>query len=64
MRINSAHHTCVATYAMDAGVTFTIPWIRALPDLVARGSLSTELGEVNINLYAWVTSTSELRGEF
>lgn len=37
---------------MDAGVTFVIPWILAFPDLVARGSLSTELGEVKINLNA------------
>lgn len=61
MRKGSEYRTCVATYAMDAGVTFTMPWIRALPDLVARGSLSTELGEVNMNRYAWVMSTGELR---
>jgi hypothetical protein len=45
-------HTWVATYASDGMVTFFIPWIRAFPDLVARGSLSTELGDVNICLNA------------
>ena len=44
--------TWVAMYAIDAGVTKVIPWIRALPDRVALGILSTELGEVNMYLYA------------
>jgi len=43
--------TCVAMYAIEAGVTRVIPWIRALPDRVALGSFSTELGEVNMCLY-------------
>src|SRR5258705_760191 len=38
---------------MEAGVTCVIPWMRALPDLVALGSFSTELGDVNTCLYAW-----------
>lgn len=29
-----------------------MPWIRAFPERVAFGSFSTELGEVNICLYA------------
>jgi hypothetical protein len=33
-------------YAMEAMVTQFMPWRRALPDRVALGSLSTELGEV------------------
>jgi len=45
--------TCVATYAMDAAVVRVIPWIRAFPERVALGSLSTELGEVNICLNAY-----------
>lgn len=40
-------HTCVAMYAIDGAVTWVIPWIRALPDLVALLMLSTELGDVN-----------------
>jgi hypothetical protein len=40
-------HTWVAIYAIDAGVTRVIPWIRALPDRVALVSFSTELGDVN-----------------
>ena len=39
---------------MEAGVTLVMPWMRALPDLVALASFSTELGEVNTCLYAWV----------
>jgi hypothetical protein len=34
-------------------VTHVMPWIRALPDLVAFTSFSTELGEVKICLKAW-----------
>lgn len=45
-------HTCVATYAREAVVTRVIPCIRALPDLVAFVSFSTELGEVKMCLYA------------
>jgi hypothetical protein len=37
---------------MEAFVTRVIPWIRALPDLVAFASFSTELGEVKMNLKA------------
>ena len=39
-------------YAIDADVMEVIPWIRALPDRVALVALSTELGEVNMCLYA------------
>jgi len=39
-------------YVIDADVTEVIPWIRALPDRVALVALSTELGEVNMCLYA------------
>ena len=46
--------TWVATYAIEAAVTLVMPWIRALPDRVALGSLSTELGEVDICLYACI----------
>ena len=42
--------TWVATYAIDPAVTWVIPWIRALPDLVAFGSFSTELGDVKMCL--------------
>ena len=35
---------------MDAHVTRVIPCIWALPDLVAFTALSTELGDVKINL--------------
>ena len=38
--------TCVAIYAMEAGVTLVIPCRRALPDRVAFGAFSTELGDV------------------
>lgn len=31
-----------------------MPWIRALPERVAFGSLSTELGEVKMCLYAFI----------
>ena len=37
-------------YAIEADVTWVIPWMHALPDLVALGSLSTELGDVNMCL--------------
>jgi hypothetical protein len=37
---------------MEAGVTWVIPWIRALPDRVALAALSTELGDVKTCLYA------------
>ena len=37
---------------MDANVTLVIPWMRTFPDRVALEILSTELGEVNTNLYA------------
>lgn len=43
-------HTWVATYANEAMVTDVMPWIRAFPERVALGSLSTELGEVKICL--------------
>jgi hypothetical protein len=46
--------TWVAIYAIEGGVTLVIPWMRALPDRVALGSLSTELGEVNTCLYACI----------
>lgn len=49
------HHgalTWVAMYAIDAGVTEVMPWIRALPDRVALATLSTELGDVKTCLYA------------
>jgi len=39
-------------YAIDARVVRVIPWMRALPERVALGSLSTELGEVKIHLKA------------
>jgi hypothetical protein len=34
-------------YAIEAGVTLVMPWIRAFPDRVALFSFSTELGDVN-----------------
>ena len=37
-------------YAIEAGVTRVIPWIRAFPDRVAFGSFSTELGDVKTYL--------------
>jgi hypothetical protein len=37
---------------MEGRVTCVIPWMRAFPDRVALGSLLTELGDVNICLYA------------
>ena len=37
---------------MDASVTLVIPWRHAFPDLVAFKTLSMELGEVNMYLYA------------
>ena len=40
-------YTWVAMYTMDGEVTWVIPWILALPDLVAFITLSTELGDVN-----------------
>jgi hypothetical protein len=49
--------TCVATYAIEAVVTDFMPWIRALPDRVAFGSFSTELGDVKICLNACQWST-------
>ena len=39
-------------YAIAPGVVRVIPWIRALPERVALGSLSTELGDVKIYLKA------------
>jgi hypothetical protein len=39
-------------YAIEAAVTRVIPCMRAFPDRVAFGSLSTELGEVKTNLKA------------
>lgn len=42
--------TWVATYEIDARVTCVMPCIRALPDLVAFTTLSTELGDVKMNL--------------
>lgn len=44
--------TCVAMYAREAVVTRVIPCSRALPDLVAFTSFSTELGEVKMCLNA------------
>jgi len=38
---------------MEAVVTRVMPWMRAFPDRVAFASFSTELGEVNICLYAY-----------
>jgi hypothetical protein len=38
-------------YAIEALVTFVIPWMRAFPDRVAFGSFS--LGDVKMCLYAW-----------
>jgi hypothetical protein len=46
-------HTWVAIYAIDALVVHFIPWMRAFPERVALGSLSTELGELKICLKAW-----------
>jgi len=39
-------------YAIDANVTEVIPWIQALLSHVALVALSTEVGEVNMCLYA------------
>ena len=39
--------------AMDAGVMHVIPWMWALPEWVALGSLLTELGEVKTCLNVW-----------
>ena len=44
---------------MDASVTRVMPWIRALPDLVALFSFSTELGEVNICLKPCMQQVNE-----
>lgn len=41
------------TYANDGIVTDVMPCIRAFPDRVAFGSLSTELGDVKICLNAF-----------
>lgn len=49
---SNIRRTWVATYAKEAVVTRVIPCMRALPDLVALTSFSTELGEVNICLNA------------
>lgn len=43
-------NTWVATYASDGMVTDVMPCIRAFPERVAFGSLSTELGEVKMCL--------------
>lgn len=43
---------------MEGSVTRVIPWMRALPDRVALGSFSTELGDVNMCLYALEKSVS------
>ena len=55
----------MATYAIEGMVTRVIPCMRALPARVAVGSLSTELGDVNMCLYAWrgmhVTDIGEWR---
>lgn len=40
-------------YAIEPRVAHNMPWIRALPDRVALGSASTELGDVKICLYAF-----------
>lgn len=45
--MQESYITCVATYAIEGPVTRVIPWMRALPDRVALGSFSTELGDVN-----------------
>ena len=50
--METAGHTCVATYAMEAMVAQVIPCKRALPDFVAFVSFSTELGKVKMCLYA------------
>ena len=44
--------TCIAMYAREAVVMRVIPCSRALPDLVALTSFSTELGEVKMCLNA------------
>jgi hypothetical protein len=46
-------------YAIDARVVRVMPWIRALPERVALGSRSTELGEVNTYLKACCASTTD-----
>lgn len=38
-----------------------MPWIRALPDLVAFTSFSTELGEVKMCLKAWGNAVNKTR---
>lgn len=55
IRGGNSKDTWVATYAIEPGVAEVIPWMRAFPDRVALGSLSTELGDVNICLYAFVS---------
>ena len=50
--METAGHTCVATYAMEAVVTQVIPCKQALPDFVAFVSFSMELGKVKMCLYA------------
>ena len=41
-------------YAIEAGVTLVMLWMRALPEQVALGSFSTELGDVKTCLYAFM----------
>jgi hypothetical protein len=45
-------YTWVAMYAIEAWLVRVILWMRALPECVALGSLSTELGDVNTCLNA------------
>ena len=44
---------------MEAGVTRIMLWIRALPDLVALFSFSTELGDVKMCLKACMQQVNE-----
>lgn len=53
-RSNVTSLAWVLAYAIDAGVTRVMPCIRAFPERVALASFSTELGDVKINLYAFV----------
>ena len=46
--------TCVAVYATEALVTWVMLCMHAFPDRVALQLFSTELGEVNICLKAYI----------
>ena len=50
--------TCIAMYAIEAGVTCRMPWIRAFPDLVPLYSPFAELGDVNTCLNAFTYNMS------